>query len=207
MAPPLGECAPSDSRSATTWPTPWPPSGWGSIWTFPSLPSSARWPASPGCSAASRFSGAVGRITVVDDYGHHPTEIRATLAAAKAGFDCRVVVVFQPHRYTRTAHLRQDFLTAFNQADVLAVMDVYSAGEPVDSRGDRRGSGGGHRRPRPPSGDLRGQRSCSCPRSRVRDRPAGRSRADARRGRCQPDRPGVAPPAGRPSAAQGRITC
>ena len=75
--------------------------------------------------------GAVGRITVVDDYGHHPTEIRATLAAAKAGFDGRVVVVFQPHRYTRTSHLRQDFLTAFNQADVLAVMDVYSAGEPV----------------------------------------------------------------------------
>ena len=75
--------------------------------------------------------GAVGRITVVDDYGHHPTEIRATLAAAKAGFDGRVVVVFQPHRYTRTLHLRQDFLTAFNQADVVAVMDVYSAGEPV----------------------------------------------------------------------------
>jgi len=75
--------------------------------------------------------GQVGRITVVDDYGHHPTEIRATLAAAKAGFDSRLVVLFQPHRYTRTLHLRQDFLTAFNQADVLAVMDVYSAGEPV----------------------------------------------------------------------------
>jgi UDP-N-acetylmuramate--alanine ligase len=75
--------------------------------------------------------GQVGRITVVDDYGHHPTEIRATLAAAKAGFDCRLIVLFQPHRYTRTLHLRQDFLTAFNQADVLAVMDVYSASEPV----------------------------------------------------------------------------
>jgi UDP-N-acetylmuramate--alanine ligase len=75
--------------------------------------------------------GQVGRITVVDDYGHHPTEIRATLAAARAGFDSRLVVLFQPHRYTRTLHLRQDFLTAFNQADVLAVMDVYSAGEPV----------------------------------------------------------------------------
>src|SRR5262245_5282594 len=75
--------------------------------------------------------GQVARITVVDDYGHHPTEIRATLAAAKAGFDSRLVVLFQPHRYTRTLHLRQDFLTAFNQADVLAAMDVYSAGEPV----------------------------------------------------------------------------
>jgi UDP-N-acetylmuramate--alanine ligase len=75
--------------------------------------------------------GRAGRVTVVDDYGHHPTEIRATLAAAKAGFDCRVVVLFQPHRYTRTLHLRQDFLTSFNQADVVAVMDIYSAGEAV----------------------------------------------------------------------------
>jgi len=73
--------------------------------------------------------GAVGGVTVVDDYGHHPAEIRATLAAAKAGFDCRVVTVFQPHRYTRTHHLRQDFLTAFNQCDVLLVMDIYAAGE------------------------------------------------------------------------------
>jgi UDP-N-acetylmuramate--alanine ligase len=74
--------------------------------------------------------GQVGGITVVDDYGHHPAEIRATLAAAKAGFDARVVCVFQPHRYTRTFHLRQEFLTAFNQADVVAVMDIYAAGEP-----------------------------------------------------------------------------
>jgi UDP-N-acetylmuramate--alanine ligase len=74
--------------------------------------------------------GQVGGVTVVDDYGHHPAEIRATLAAAKAGFDCRVVALFQPHRYTRTHHLRQEFLTAFNQADVLVVMDIYAAGEP-----------------------------------------------------------------------------
>jgi len=73
--------------------------------------------------------GAAKGITVVDDYGHHPAEIRATLAAAKAGFDARVVTLFQPHRYTRTLHLRQDFLTAFNQADVLLVMDIYPAGE------------------------------------------------------------------------------
>ena len=68
-------------------------------------------------------------VLVVDDYGHHPAEIRATLAAAKAGFDRRVVTVFQPHRYTRTLHLRQEFLTAFNQSDVLVVMDIYPAGE------------------------------------------------------------------------------
>jgi len=73
--------------------------------------------------------GSARGVTVVDDYGHHPAEIRATLAAAKAGFDCRVVTVFQPHRYTRTHHLRQEFLTAFNQADVLLVLDIYAAGE------------------------------------------------------------------------------
>jgi UDP-N-acetylmuramate--alanine ligase len=73
--------------------------------------------------------GAAGGVTVVDDYGHHPAEIRATLAAAKAGFDRRVVTVFQPHRYTRTRFLRQEFLTAFNEADVVLVMDIYPAGE------------------------------------------------------------------------------
>jgi len=76
-----------------------------------------------------QIRGSAGGVTVVDDYGHHPAEIRATLAAAKAGFDCRVVTVFQPHRYSRTLHLRQEFLTAFNQADVLVVMDIYAAGE------------------------------------------------------------------------------
>jgi UDP-N-acetylmuramate--alanine ligase len=73
--------------------------------------------------------GTAGGVTVVDDYGHHPAEVRATLAAAKAGFDCRIVTVFQPHRYTRTQHLRQEFLTAFDEADVLVVMDIYAAGE------------------------------------------------------------------------------
>ena len=76
-----------------------------------------------------QIRGSARGVTVVDDYGHHPAEIRATLAAAKAGFDCRVVTVFQPHRYTRTRHLRQEFLTAFNEADVLIVLDVYPAGE------------------------------------------------------------------------------
>jgi UDP-N-acetylmuramate--alanine ligase len=73
--------------------------------------------------------GSAGGVTVVDDYGHHPAEIRATLAAAKAGFESRVVTVFQPHRFTRTLHLREEFLTAFNLADVLIVMDIYAAGE------------------------------------------------------------------------------
>jgi len=76
-----------------------------------------------------QVKGEVGGILVVDDYGHHPAEIRATLAAAKAGFDRRVITVFQPHRYTRTLYLRQEFLTAFYQTDVLIVMDIYPAGE------------------------------------------------------------------------------
>jgi UDP-N-acetylmuramate--alanine ligase len=68
-------------------------------------------------------------IMVVDDYGHHPAEIRATLAAARAGWDRRVVAVFQPHRFSRTQALFEEFLTAFYQADHLVVMDVYAAGE------------------------------------------------------------------------------
>ena len=76
-----------------------------------------------------QIKGEVGGITVVDDYGHHPTEVKATLAAAASGMDRRVVVVFQPHRYTRTQHLLEDFFTAFNQADHLIIMDIYAAGE------------------------------------------------------------------------------
>jgi len=68
-------------------------------------------------------------IMVVDDYGHHPAEVKATLAAARSGWDRRLVVVFQPHRYSRTQALFEDFLTAFYQADHLVVMDVYAAGE------------------------------------------------------------------------------
>jgi UDP-N-acetylmuramate--alanine ligase len=76
-----------------------------------------------------QIRGEAQGVLVVDDYGHHPAEIRATLAAAKAGFDRRVITVFQPHRYSRTQHLRDDFLTAFYQSDVLIVMDIYAAGE------------------------------------------------------------------------------
>jgi UDP-N-acetylmuramate--alanine ligase len=68
-------------------------------------------------------------ITVIDDYGHHPTEIKATLAAAKDGSKRRLVVVFQPHRYTRTKDLVDEFAVAFNQADLLFLTDIYAAGE------------------------------------------------------------------------------
>ncbi len=66
---------------------------------------------------------------IVDDYGHHPAEIEATLAAAQKSFDRRVVVAFQPHRYTRTHALFEEFTRAFNGADVLVMTDVYPAGE------------------------------------------------------------------------------
>jgi len=76
-----------------------------------------------------QIKGEAKGIIVVDDYGHHPTEIKATLAAAASGMDRRVVVVFQPHRYTRTQHLLEGFFTAFNHADKLVIMDIYAAGE------------------------------------------------------------------------------
>jgi UDP-N-acetylmuramate--alanine ligase len=68
-------------------------------------------------------------VTVVDDYGHHPTEIRATLAAARQVWPGRIIVVFQPHRYTRTQALFQEFLTAFRDADQLIITDIYPASE------------------------------------------------------------------------------
>ncbi len=81
---------------------------------------------------ARRFQvkGERAEVTVVDDYGHHPAEIRATLAAAREVWpDRRIVVGFQPHRFTRTHALFREFLSAFNDADMLFVFDVYPAGE------------------------------------------------------------------------------
>ena len=74
--------------------------------------------------------GEKGGITVVDDYGHHPAEIKATLAGARASFpQRRIVCAFQAHRYTRTRDLLGDFATAFNDADVLLLTEIYAAGE------------------------------------------------------------------------------
>ena len=75
------------------------------------------------------IKGVVNDITVIDDYGHHPAEIRATLEAARLGKFSRLLVLFQPHRYTRTQHLWDDFRGAFNQADVLVLIDIYAASE------------------------------------------------------------------------------
>jgi UDP-N-acetylmuramate--alanine ligase len=77
-----------------------------------------------------QIKGEVREIMVVDDYGHHPAEIRATLAAAKKGWpERRLVVAFQPHRYTRTKELFDEFVTAFYDADVLLLTDIYAASE------------------------------------------------------------------------------
>ena len=73
--------------------------------------------------------GQVRGVTVIDDYGHHPTEIRATLAAAKLCNFGRVLAVFQPHRYTRTQHLLDEFAKSFHQADLVFVLDIYAASE------------------------------------------------------------------------------
>lgn len=81
-----------------------------------------------------QFKGEAQGVSVVDDYGHHPTEILATLAAAKnSSGGRRTVVVFQPHRFTRTQELMDEFALAFNNADVLYVLDIYAASEaPID---------------------------------------------------------------------------
>lgn len=73
--------------------------------------------------------GEVNDVLVVDDYAHHPEELRATLGAARDAFDRRVVVAFQPHRYSRTKHLMQEFATCFNASDVLFITDIYAASE------------------------------------------------------------------------------
>ena len=75
------------------------------------------------------IQGSARGVTVVDDYAHHPTEVRATLSAARLGPWDRVVAVFQPHRYSRTAALHQLFGEAFGDADRIVVTDVYGAGE------------------------------------------------------------------------------
>jgi UDP-N-acetylmuramate--alanine ligase len=82
---------------------------------------------------------AAGTVMLVDDYGHHPTEIAATLSAANTGWPGkRVVLVFQPHRYSRTRDLMDDFATVLSDADVLVLLDVYAAGEEAIAGADGR---------------------------------------------------------------------
>ena len=79
-----------------------------------------------------QIKGEVNGVTVIDDYGHHPTEIKAVLKTMASSFPGRRrLVLFQPHRYTRTQALFEDFTTAFYQSDVLIVTEIYAASEPV----------------------------------------------------------------------------
>src|SRR5437763_7713406 len=83
-----------------------------------------------GVNRRFQFKGEAADVLIIDDYGHHPTEVRATLAAAKVGSKGRrMVVLFQPHRYTRTRDQLDEFARAFNNADVLLVTDIYAASE------------------------------------------------------------------------------
>ncbi|MDH4227534.1 MAG: UDP-N-acetylmuramate--L-alanine ligase [Deltaproteobacteria bacterium] len=76
-----------------------------------------------------QVKGEVGGVTVVDDYGHHPVEIRAVLRAIKDNWKRRAIVAFQPHRHSRTEELFMEFVTAFNDADALVMTGIYAAGE------------------------------------------------------------------------------
>jgi len=76
-----------------------------------------------------QLRGTAAGISVIDDYGHHPTEIKATLAAARQCGFRKIHVVFQPHRYTRTRDLMEEFTTAFGDADSVFVLDIYAASE------------------------------------------------------------------------------
>lgn len=87
----------------------------------------------------TRVGEVLGGVTVIDDYGHHPVEIAAVLKAARQATEGRVIAVHQPHRYTRLSSLFEEFCACFNEADVVAIADVYPAGEdpiPGASRDD-----------------------------------------------------------------------
>jgi UDP-N-acetylmuramate--alanine ligase len=75
------------------------------------------------------LKGVINGITLIDDYGHHPAEIMATLEAARLCKFSRLLILFQPHRYTRTLHLWDEFCRAFNQADIVVMTDIYAASE------------------------------------------------------------------------------
>lgn len=90
-----------------------------------------------------QMRGSVGGVRIVDDYAHHPSEIRETLEAARAAFGARTVAVFQPHRYSRVRDLHEEFCRAFGGADVVAVTDIYPAGEkPIPGVGGEELAGG-----------------------------------------------------------------
>ncbi len=139
-------------------------------------------PAAAAARALARFGGVARRfefrgeldgVTYVDDYAHLPTEVRAALAAARNGDWGRVVAVFQPHRYSRTAEVGTEFGEAFDDADVVVLTDVYGAGEAPGPR--RVGPAGGRCR-------ATGPARRRAPLRAGPDRPGGRRGRPARPG-------------------------
>ena len=156
-------------------------------------------PSSAASSGASPRSARSTASTIIDDYGHHPVEIRAVLSAAREGATGRVIAVVQPHRFTRLRDLMDEFQGAFNDADIVLVAPVYAAGEaPIEgvdptalveglkrARPSRRAGGRGRRRRSPAACATSPRRatwsSASAPATSPNGRRAGR-RHRARRG-------------------------
>ena len=124
-------------RANTTFATPPQPSPWASVSTFPSTKIREGLANFNGVDRRFQLKGRANGVTVIDDYGHHPTEIRATLAAARQCGFRRIHVIFQPHRYTRTQLLFDEFATAFADADTVTVLDIYAASEASNRRHHR----------------------------------------------------------------------
>jgi UDP-N-acetylmuramate--alanine ligase len=126
--------SPSTCRDGTMSSMRWQRLRWPANSALPTRRSSRRWPSS-GCRSpfpALRRGAAPngGRVTLVDDYGHHPVEMRATLAAARGAFPGRrLLLAFQPHRYTRTRDCFDDFVKVLSGVDALVLAEVYAAGE------------------------------------------------------------------------------
>jgi UDP-N-acetylmuramate--alanine ligase len=83
----------------------------------------------PGIGRRFELRAEINGILLIDDYAHHPNEIKATLQAAKSGFERRIVAIFQPHRYTRVYYLMKDFTTSFDEAEILIITEIFPAGE------------------------------------------------------------------------------
>lgn len=100
-----------------------------SFLNIPHAVSSAALAAFSGIKRRMEFKGHKAGVRVFDDYGHHPTEIKATISGIKHHVDKRLLIVFQPHRYSRTADLMDEFSGCFTEASRLYLLDIYPAGE------------------------------------------------------------------------------
>ena len=118
------------SPDGTTCRTPWRRSPWGWNWILPAEQIRQGLERFRGADRRFQIKAEVDGITIVDDYGHHPTEIRATLDAARLRGAKRIIAIFQPHRYTRTKFLMDELAGSFAGCDRVYVLDIYAASEP-----------------------------------------------------------------------------